>query len=278
MKKKLLELSVEEFTRVLLDFEETHHVEMKSIDPETGELRKDEIVGTYEQIEDACFGFDSLYEQVKEKLFDYNMVLTKLDIYNYLEHQTSNFMKDKVKIVLWEMCSVYNDYCKVVNEEVRREYLEKGWDIPQRTRHNEKLGKDMISTDYMQMRCKLYPLRESSYFYAIKLLRKQFDDEKQIRSIPRELSTPEAKKYFEKAIELGLMDANYNWKKGKQMLACFAREMSIKLKLGKGERISWRPFEILFGIEKGNLRLNYNDIQKTGQDPSESKLIDKVFE
>lgn len=195
MKKNLLELSVEEFTRVLLDFEETHHVEMKSIDPETGELRKDEIVGTYEQIEDACFGFDSLYEQVKEKLFDYNMDLTKLDIYNYLEHQTSNFMKDKVKIVLWEMKCIYDDYCEVVNEEARLEYLEKGWDIPQRTRHNEKLSKDVTSTDYMQMRCKLYPLRESSYFYAIKLLRKKMDDG-DVQLHPKVNNNPELLKLF----------------------------------------------------------------------------------
>ena len=94
----------------------------------------------------------------------------------------------------------------------------------------------------------------------------------------QELATPEAKTYFDKAIELGLMNKFYNWLKGLQMLACFAREMSLRLHLGKGERISWKPFETLFLIEPGKLRLNYNDIQKTGQDPKESDLIDKVFE
>lgn len=104
------------------------------------------------------------------------------------------------------------------------------------------------------------------------------------QQIPEQLNTDKAKQYFEKAIELELMDNCFRWKKGLQMLSCFAREMSLKLDLNKAsnsdgtKRISWKPFEELFGIEHGKLRLNYNDIQKTGQNPSESNLIDKVFE
>lgn len=104
------------------------------------------------------------------------------------------------------------------------------------------------------------------------------------QQMPPELDNKNAKRYFDKAIELGLMDRNYKWLKGLQMLACFANEMSKRLKLGKGAnsdgrpRISWQPFEILFSVDRGKLRLNYNDIQKTGQQPKESCLIDKVFE
>lgn len=104
------------------------------------------------------------------------------------------------------------------------------------------------------------------------------------QQIPTKLATPEAKAYFRKAIKFGLMDSNYNWLKGLQMLACFAREMSLRLNLGKGEnsdgtkRISWKPFEALFSIDAGKLRSNYNDIQKTGQQPTDSNLIDRVFE
>jgi len=92
------------------------------------------------------------------------------------------------------------------------------------------------------------------------------------------LKKDDAQKYFKKAIELKLMDENYKWLKGLEMLACFARDMSNKLNMGKGDRISWKPFEELFCIERGKLRLNYNDIQKTGRSPTESNLIDKVFE
>ncbi len=104
------------------------------------------------------------------------------------------------------------------------------------------------------------------------------------QQIDKELTTPEAKRYFKKAIELGLMDNKYKWLKGWQMLACFAVKMSNVLGLGKGvlsdgrKRVSWKPFETLFKVGKGKLRLNYNDIQKTGQEPKEAYLIDKVFE
>lgn len=104
------------------------------------------------------------------------------------------------------------------------------------------------------------------------------------QKVPPKLGTEQAKSYFDKAIELGLMDRDYKWLKGLQMLACFAYSMSIRLELGKGvngdgrPRISWKPFETLFSVDRGKLRLNYNDIQKTGQQPKESYLIDRVFE
>lgn len=120
-------------------------------------------------------------------------------------------------------------------------------------------------------------LKEFCAAYDYKLGDDQ-DKQPQPQQIPTELDTPEAKVYLEKAIELGLMDSNYKWLKGLQMLACFAVEMSKRLKLGKGERISWKPFETLFSVKSGKLRLNYNDIQKTGQQPKESYLIDRVFE
>ena len=95
--------------------------------------------------------------------------------------------------------------------------------------------------------------------------------------LPEELNTDEAKKYFKKAIELGLMDDNYKWLGGLQMCACFAREMNLKLGLGEIGRISWKPFETLFELPKGKLRLQMNDIHKIGKDPSKASLIDKIF-
>lgn len=102
-------------------------------------------------------------------------------------------------------------------------------------------------------------------------------------NLPSELDTPEARVIFTKAVEVGLMDSEYKWLKGLQLLACFSREASLKLRLGKGTnsdgtpRVSWRPFECLFNIGKGKLRANYNDVQKTGQSPSDSNLLDTIF-
>ena len=101
--------------------------------------------------------------------------------------------------------------------------------------------------------------------------------------IPEELITPEAREIFTKAQELGLMDGNYKWLKTDRLLACFAREMSLKLKLGKGynrkgeERISWKPFEILFGKQKNKLSSSYNDMQKTGEPPIGIELVYEIF-
>lgn len=102
-------------------------------------------------------------------------------------------------------------------------------------------------------------------------------------TLPDKLATPEALKIFEQARELGLIDGDYKWLKGLQLLACFAREMSLKLSLGKGvnsdgaPRVSWQPFERFFNIPKGKLRANYNDVQKTGQQPTDHTLIDRIF-
>lgn len=96
--------------------------------------------------------------------------------------------------------------------------------------------------------------------------------------LPEGLDTPEANKYWQRAKELGLIDEGYKWQRGQQLLSCFCREMSNRLKLGKGERVNWKIFEPVFGVKPDRLRGNYNDIQKTGQQPIGSDDIDKVFE
>ena len=100
---------------------------------------------------------------------------------------------------------------------------------------------------------------------------------KRIEGIPVEFYTEEAMRYFAKARESGLIDGNFKWLKGKQLLASFCHDMSQNLNLGKGDRIAWKPFESLFGIENGTLRSNYNDIQKTGTTPSDIALVDNIF-
>lgn len=96
-------------------------------------------------------------------------------------------------------------------------------------------------------------------------------------AMPKVLQSPEADKYFQRAIESRLMSEDYKWLDGLQMLACFAEAMSRTLHLGKGERISWKPFETLFGIPYGKLRSNLNDIHKTGSTPKNERILDEIF-
>lgn len=97
------------------------------------------------------------------------------------------------------------------------------------------------------------------------------------------INTPEAWEIWRQAKEYGLIDDDFKWLKGLQLLACFAREISLRFDLGKGvnndgtKRINWKIFEDLFNIGSGKLRSNYNDIQKTGVDPSEIEIINKIF-
>jgi len=96
-----------------------------------------------------------------------------------------------------------------------------------------------------------------------------------------ECKRDKAQKYLNKAIELGLIDNNYKWTEGKELLSWFVSEFSLKCNMGKGvnsngqPRTSWQPFETLFKIT--GLRSNFNDTQKTGRTPTKKELIDSVF-
>ena len=102
--------------------------------------------------------------------------------------------------------------------------------------------------------------------------------------IPSVLNNDRANKYFAKAMEAGLMNEKFKWQETKFLLACFCRELSIKLDLGKGcnsngeKRLCWKPFEQLFNVPKGSLRACLNDIQKTGNNPIGIEKVDAIFE
>lgn len=102
--------------------------------------------------------------------------------------------------------------------------------------------------------------------------------------MPTELNTDRAKEIFAKAVEAGLMSKDYEWLASKSLLACFCREMSVKLDLGKAynsdgqKRLVWKPFEQLFNAKKGSLRASLNDIHKTGQNPIGIEKINAIFQ
>lgn len=93
--------------------------------------------------------------------------------------------------------------------------------------------------------------------------------------MPKELCTNEAKKYFDLAINKGLMDNKYKWLKTKALLVCFCSGLSDKLSLGKGDRIAWKPFEELFDVK--NMRRTLNDIQKTGSNPIGYEVVKEIL-
>ncbi len=125
------------------------------------------------------------------------------------------------------------------------------------------------------------------YNYAVEVLQKKLDTTPYTctaPTLPAVLDTPEAKAIFDRAKELGSMDYNFRWLQGKQYLACFARRMSLYLKLGKGlnpdntPRINWQPFEKLFNMPPGKLRSNYNDVKgKYGENPEIERTLNELM-
>lgn len=89
-----------------------------------------------------------------------------------------------------------------------------------------------------------------------------------------ELTTDDAKKYWQRLQEAGFVDANYQLlpettrKQAMYIAELFAEQLGIKSK--------WKTFEQLWGIT--NLAQEKWDMQETGSTPSRSKEIDKIFE
>lgn len=217
----------------------------------------------------APFEIATTHEQWAELLpKPKEMLKTEADTTKYYLSHLSVFERTATKITFPKCDLTNSDLCRAVEE------LTRGFDkkecrqlLDNLTPHKVRLSE--VCKEYQKIWSKPAPIEFVCDLLESKLTAQQ--------SIDPRLTTDEAKAYFNKAIEFGLMDKDYNWLKGLQMLSCFAWEMSKALKMGKGDRTAWRPFEILFGVEKGKLRLNYNDIQKTGQNPSESYLIDQIF-
>lgn len=193
MKKQLFDLTIEEFTSVLLDYQPTLELSFCCYDEKgnfinkqitDGEDEEVTVQGTYSDFYNA-FLKEPCNNGVKEAVkgfldshFDYNMQLNRLDIYNYLEHTTSNFHEERVRIVLNEMdCFYHMVYLEDIDSDVQNQYIEKGWGIPNVTRKDRINGQEYTCTDYETMREKIYPCRGFMYHNAIGLLKRKLQSD-----------------------------------------------------------------------------------------------------
>ena len=102
-----------------------------------------------------------------------------------------------------------------------------------------------------------------------------------LQELPTEIDTEQARKYFARAVAAGLMSEQFEWLASQSLLACFCREMSVKLDLGKGyssegqKRLCWKLFEDLFN--QPNLRASLNSLQQTGSDPIDVEKLNSIF-
>ena len=195
MKKQLFDLTIEEFTSVLLDYQPTLELSFCCYDEKGNFINKqisdgeDEEVtvrGTYSDFYNAFLkepcnnGVKEVIKEFLDSHFDYDMQLNRLDIYNYLEHITSNFHEERVRIVLNEMDCFYNMvYLEDIDSNVQKQYIEKGWEIPTIEIIGAKTeGKEVVTVpNYNVMREKIYPCRGFMYYNAIGLLKRKLQSD-----------------------------------------------------------------------------------------------------
>lgn len=224
-----------------------------------------------------------------------------LDILDALENLTHNYEIERCKVIkgkiIYDKLNVLNDLAVKINKRRFNMSNPCPWNIPDNGQKIICMSDDPEELDRLE--------RETVYNndtldYVLRILEDKIinsfgsvdlissltlpvNSMPNISKIPEEFNTKEAKKYFKRAIKHGLMSSEYVWLKGLQLLALFAREMSLKLDLGKGQsldgepRISWKPFEILFRIEKGKLCSNYKDVLKSGNLPKGNEILDLIF-
>ena len=174
MKKKLFDLSVEEFTRLLLDYPEEHDFTFVADDGE-----KIDCKGTYSEVLDVVRLVPTLREQLESKFFDYDMQLEDIDVYNYLEYKTDKFNVKKGGLVESQMCFIYGLYLEEVNEQARLEYIRNGWEVPKKQCKDVSANTMIEADDTKQMRERCFPCREYQYQYAMAILKRELDNKEQ---------------------------------------------------------------------------------------------------
>lgn len=291
MTKDLYDLTVEEFTRLLLDYEEEYNLVLTTYKEAVKEEHT--LIGTYDQLLDITAMHPKLYQQIKDTLFDYRLTLSELDIFDFLEFKTKGFNPQRVEITLRQMdCFYLLTYTEELDPEVMQYYINEGLDIPYLHLPARKLKhtivEEMTIPDYRKMREKVYPFREFTYHKTIALLESKrrktsCHNKTSLPScLPEELDTPEAKKLLDRAVEYNLLKEGYKWSSKlmtKRELAYFCYVLSNKLELssimsktddGRNET-NWKPFKELFNDNNLN-----NNLRGITTDDILTNTMDKI--
>lgn len=157
MKKQLFDLTIEEFVWVLFNMQKPYIVEWKTFPRSNGD--EIEMRGTYTQIHDILMDVwaknpkneyaQKLIKQFEDKFFDYDMELSPLDIYNYLDEKTKGFDHERCKAILNQM-----EVCRFmeINEEMQEEIY-------------RRLGKGMIRLKHVKIFDKILKKEEEVIDY-----------------------------------------------------------------------------------------------------------------
>lgn len=235
MKKRLFDLSVQEFTYLLLDFEKVYEIEVKLISDdnsplavydimETGEVdyeksdKVDLVKGTYSQLYSLSAGFPEMRRWIVKNLFDYDMPLESIDVYNYLEYKTGGFNEDKIKVILNDMEMYYTlEYRDEMHCRACEKYIREGKAIP-KIKINSKLTRyqdEYLDDVDAMIKDMLGPGAEFFYHMAIGLLKSKIKsrtslDRQNATTLKPELGIPsQLLPIFERGQKAGFLDDEY---------------------------------------------------------------------
>ena len=226
------------------------------------------------------------------------IILSKLEIYDYLEYKTKGFEATRVRLVIEEMEFFYESVYELdLQNRVLKEYKAKNKEIPYielfipDIEHFSKTGefiqrskRKTVSPDYAKMTLKHRFFETVQFHQVINLLKSKMEPESTniySSSIITENTT--VKEIFNKAITSKLMTVKgdkYKWNKTKALLAYFISKISDELKLTPSNgRIPWKDFKPLFGYKNKDNSLTgaLNDLQKSGTLPLGHEIVDSLF-
>lgn len=167
MNKDLHDLTVEEFTRALLDYPEVYEIEITSEDGE-----KDTVKGTYEQLMSVAVDTGIAGEKIKRLLngcFDYDITLDNITIYDYLDYKTKGFENERVRAVLHDMDFNYFMIREDIETDIYNKYQEEEREIPTYT--TEIRGNNMEFPNFDKMINEAYPCWDFLYHESVGLLK-----------------------------------------------------------------------------------------------------------
>ena len=277
MKKELYDLTIEEFVRLLCGMEEVYSFELKIFN-DNGDMEKDEIRGTYDEIRDflTCLTLkhpenktiQSQLDKIENSTFDYKMQLSQLDVYNYLEKKTQGFDKDRTGIV-WHEISMY--HCMYSDEErldVINKKIKNGWKEYKLIEEKNCITGDVYNTiDYKDAYEKEFGIAyDFCYDQAMNLLKNKMEgcdiNSSKLKTLSKELSTDEARKWLQVAINGGLLNADYSTTdktRTKPQKALLAEILSDKIGLDH----KYKPFETLWNVS-GLSKSRYKSKEEKG--------------
>jgi hypothetical protein len=278
MKKKLFDLTIEEFVRLLCGVEKKYILTLKTYPRHPG-VEDDVVMGTYDQLRDVYLNLlaknddDEFFKKqlawIENNLFDYEMELERIDIYNYLEFKTNGFEETRCHILSGEM-EIWEDNIK---EEIGCNTID-GDDSCDVFKYGG--CEDAFHLLWLNM-----PDDDPSDNLTIPLTPDELQQPSDCGtssaavspsnvSLPDVLNTQDVRKLFEELAEFGYSEHSgsvYRWRNSVRLFGYLVREVNNTFDMRRdNDRLRWNVFKQAFSMNDAQIREACNFISKLNRD------------